>query len=43
MKYVIWLLIVTFVPYYSTKKKGEISILGVMIAIILGMLVLEYL
>ena len=43
MKYIIWLLIVTFIPYYFTKKKGEISILGVMIAIVIGMLVLEYL
>lgn len=43
MKYLIWLLVVTIIPYYSTKSKGEINILGVIIAIVLGMLVLEYL
>ncbi|WP_269435610.1 hypothetical protein [Carnobacterium maltaromaticum] len=43
MKYVIWLLVITVIPYYFNKSKGGFSILGIMIAIVLGTLVLEYL
>lgn len=41
MKYVIWLLIVTFIPSYFTKRKGKVSVLGITIAIILGTIALN--
>lgn len=42
IKILLWLFFAAFVPYIFTKKKGEISWVGIFLGTILGTLILRY-